>query len=151
MKNPIVNFVICLIIGFGAGYLGFEVIGNSDSKGAESIATNDETTTNNEKENETATNSNTTPESTASAGDGGILEAKGCIACHAVSGLGLDGGATGPDLSQAYNNVEGKHGKPLDEFLKEPTSAVMSTVISGNPLTDDEIAQIIEALEKAAQ
>ena len=72
------------------------------------------------------------------------------MGCHAVSGLNLEGGATGPDLTQAFNNVEGKHGKPLAEFLKEPTSAVMSSVIGGNPLTDEEISQVVEALKKAA-
>lgn len=63
----------------------------------------------------------------------------------------MQGGATGPDLSQSYNNVEGKHGKPLDEFLKAPTSAVMSSVIQGNPLSDEQRMQIVEALKKAAE
>ena len=53
----------------------------------------------------------------------------GCIACHAVSALEVQGGVTGPDLSNSYVNVPDKHGVPIDEFLKEPTTAVMSGVI----------------------
>jgi cytochrome c551/c552 len=80
-----------------------------------------------------------------------ILNSKGCLGCHAVDSLGLDGGATGPDLSKAFTDVEGKHGKPIDEFLKEPTSAVMSSVISGSPLTDEERTQVLDMLKQASE
>ncbi len=83
--------------------------------------------------------------------EGRVFIQSGCISCHSVSALNLQGGATGPDLSQAYKNVEGKHGVPIEEFLKNPTSAVMSGVIGGNPLTDDERAAIIEALKAASE
>ena len=84
-------------------------------------------------------------------GEESILQTKGCIGCHAVQGLNLQGGATGPDLSQAFKTIEGKHGKPINEFLKAPTSAVMSSVIGGNPLSDDEITQIVAELKKASE
>jgi cytochrome c551/c552 len=80
-----------------------------------------------------------------------ILNSKGCLGCHAVESLDLQGGATGPDLSKAFEGVEDKHGKPIDEFLKEPTSAVMSSVISGSPLTDDERAKVVEMLKQASE
>ncbi|MBP2243226.1 mono/diheme cytochrome c family protein [Cytobacillus eiseniae] len=143
MKKPLIIFIISALIGLGLGYLVFDVIGSDDSE--PEVAVND---TNTPKPAEEETD--TTGDSVA-ASDDNILQAKGCLGCHAVNGLNLEGGATGPDLTQSFNNVEGKHGKPLAEFLKEPTSAVMSSVISGNPLTDEEIEQIVQELQKAAE
>lgn len=146
MNKAIIQFIISAVLGLGIGYLAFDVIG---SDGSEKAATETNTT-----EVATETNKEETPETTDTAsatGEENILQSKGCIGCHAVEGAGLQGGATGPDLSQAFNNVEGKHGKPLDEFLKEPTSAVMSTVIAGSPLTDEEISKIVEELKKASE
>lgn len=143
MKKPFFIFVISALIGLGLGYLVFDVLIPNQSQPEVAVDDNDEA-----KSSETAKEE--ADKTVAVSGDN-ILQAKGCLGCHAVSGLNLDGGATGPDLSQAFNNVEDKHGKPLAEFLKEPTSAVMSSVIGGNPLTDEEINQIIEALKKAAE
>jgi len=47
--------------------------------------------------------------------------------------------------------VKDKHGKPIEEFLKQPDSAVMSGVIGKNPLTDDERKQVLEMLQKASE
>lgn len=143
MKKPFFIFVISALIGLGLGYLVFDVLIPNQSQPEVAVDDNNEA-----KSSETAKEEE--DKTVAVSGDN-ILQAKGCLGCHAVSGLNLDGGATGPDLSQAFNNVEDKHGKPLAEFLKEPTSAVMSSVIGGNPLTDEEINQIIEALKKAAE
>lgn len=149
MKKPIIHFVISALVGLGLGYLVFDVVAADGDQDTEVTAINEETpesTTENTEKNTEAT------EATATAsGEESILQSKGCIGCHAVEGLDLQGGATGPDLSLAFNNVEGKHGKPLNEFLKEPTSAVMSTVIAGSPLTDDEITQIVAELKKASE
>lgn len=78
-----------------------------------------------------------------------VLEQKGCVACHAVSEIGLEGPPTGPDLSHVYSIMEGKHGKTMEEFLAEPTSAVMATVLGENPLTEEEIEAIAEVLQIA--
>ncbi|WP_102273544.1 c-type cytochrome [Cytobacillus massiliigabonensis] len=147
MKKPFIIFVISALIGLGLGYLVFDVIAPGQSQ--TDVALNDEKDS---KPSDTPKEEDTskTDDTTAVSGDN-ILQTKGCLGCHAVNGLNLEGGATGPDLSQAFNNVEGKHGKPLAEFLKEPTSAVMSSVIGGNPLTDEEISQIVDALKKAAE
>lgn len=150
LKKPIIQFIISAVIGLGIGYLAFDVIAAGNSSETEVASTSDQTT-----ETTADTNKEEQPaeaaESATASGEESILQSKGCIGCHSVEGLNLTGGATGPDLSQAFNNVEGKHGKPLDAFLKEPTSAVMSTVISGNPLTDDEITQIVDELKKASE
>lgn len=91
----------------------------------------------------------TAEEANTSDVDTSALVNNGCVACHSVSALGMDGGNAGPDLSLAYSQTEDKHGKPLDEFLQEPTSAVMSTVIEGNPLSDEQIQAIVDTLEEA--
>lgn len=146
MNKAIISFAISLIIGFGLGYLVFGVVmGDSDkqpqvaqTEPAEEPSKSDDQKTEAVKE-------------TASVDEENILNSKGCLGCHAVDALGLDGGATGPDLSKAYTDVEGKHGKPIEEFLKEPTSAVMSGVIGGNPLTDEERTQVLDMLKQASE
>lgn len=143
MKKPLIIFVISALIGLGLGYVVFKVISPGQSQPEVAVNEKDDS-----KSSEKATEET---DKTVAVSDDNILQTKGCLGCHAVSGLNLEGGATGPDLSQAFNNVEGKHGKPLAEFLKEPTSAVMSGVIGGSPLTDEEISQIIETLQKAAE
>lgn len=148
MKKSIILFVISAFIGLGAGYLVFDVIMGKESKSTASESTETKT-------EETAATKETAKESknetTTVSAETEILSQKGCLGCHSVSALDLSGGATGPDLSQAFNNVEGKHGKPINEFLKEPTSAVMAGVIGGSPLSDDEISKIVGLLQEASQ
>ncbi|MBM4761612.1 cytochrome C [Bacillus sp. B15-48] len=143
MSNSVAIFIICAILGLGIGFAGFEIVKKNN---AQPVSTPTETAVTEQTED----NPETPVAETVSA-SGEVLNAQGCIACHAVSSLNLEGGATGPDLSQAFTNVEGKHGKPLDEFLKEPTSAVMASVISGNPLSDEEVQQVVDALQEAAE
>jgi cytochrome c551/c552 len=141
MNKAIISFVISALLGFGLGYLVFGVImGESDSKPqVAQIETKDTKTT-----KEEATQS-------SSVSEDNILNKRGCLGCHSVEALNLKGGAVGPDLSQAFVNVEGKHGKPIEEFLKAPTSAVMSGVIGKKPLTDDERKQVLELLKQASE
>ena len=144
MNKAIISFVVSIVIGFGLGYLVFGVImGDSDKQPqvAQTEATDATNTTDDQKKE---------PE-TASVDEANILNSKGCLGCHAVDKLGLEGGATGPDLSKAFTEVEGKHGKSIEEFLKEPTSAVMSSVIGGSPLTDEERAQVLDMLKQASE
>lgn len=152
LKKASIYFLISALIGLGIGYLVFDVMMGKDSQ-TEAVANSDSNTEDSSNTSQTTTEA--TEEESKSSGttvsaEAEILNQKGCLGCHSVSSLGLSGGATGPDLSQAFTNVEGKHGKPVNEFLKEPTSAVMSGVISGSPLSDDEIAKITELLQKAA-
>lgn len=148
MKKPFIHFIISAVLGLGLGYLVFDVIAADNSQEKEvALQENQDTEPAEVKKEETDKSATAEP----TAADGNILQTKGCLACHSVSGLNLSGGATGPDLTQAFNNVEGKHGKPIEEFLKEPTSAVMSGVIGGSPLTDEEISQIVETLKQASE
>ncbi|RSK26598.1 cytochrome C [Bacillus sp. HMF5848] len=141
MRNGLIIFVISAVLGFGGGYFFFQLTDFSSKDASEKVSNTQQESSIEETE---------TVETVATA-NSDIFSAKGCLGCHAVEGLGLQGGATGPDLTHAYENVESKHGKPIEEFLKEPTSAVMSGVISGNPLTDEQISKIVEALKEANQ
>jgi cytochrome c551/c552 len=144
VQKAIISFVICALLGFGLGYLVFGVIMGDSEKQPQvtQTETKDSTTTKSPDSKETAT---------SSVKEDNILNKRGCLGCHSVEALNLKGGQVGPDLSQAFVNVEGKHGKPIEEFLKQPTSAVMSGVIGKNPLTDDERKQVLDLLKQASE
>ncbi|MBT2696935.1 cytochrome C [Bacillus sp. ISL-40] len=146
MNKAIISFVVCALLGFGLGYLVFGVI-MGDSEKQPQVAQTETTETAAAKEESTDAKEATT----VSANEDNILNKKGCLGCHSVEALNIKGGAVGPDLSQAFANVEGKHGKPIEEFLKEPTSAVMSGVIGKNPLSDEERKQVLELLKQASE
>ncbi|GFZ86591.1 hypothetical protein GCM10010978_28160 [Compostibacillus humi] len=164
MKVNSIIFIVGFLIAFTVGYFVFDTesaestVEDPNTVQEESSA-GDKSANNTEDSEESATettNANTEETDTAEGGESvpaeaEALQANNCLSCHAVESLGIAGGTTGPDLSQAYNEVEGKHGKDLDSFLQEPTSAVMSTVIGDNPLSDEERASIIEALKFAAE
>jgi cytochrome c551/c552 len=149
MNKAIISFVIFALLGFGLGYLVFGVI-MGDSEKQPQVAQTETTET-----TETASTKEETTDSkeaaTVSANEDNILNKKGCLGCHSVEALNIKGGAVGPDLSQAFVNVEGKHGKPIEEFLKAPTSAVMSGVIGKSPLTDEERKQVLDLLKQASE
>lgn len=82
--------------------------------------------------------------------DTSVFSNKGCIQCHTISGINVTGGATGPDLTNAINNVPNKYGKSLREFLDAP-EGVMSEVLPTKKVTDPEKEKIVELLTKAAE
>lgn len=137
MKSNGIIFIAAFLLAFAGGWLFF----GQDDKPSTKTAPTTEVKTDEGKEKEQAT---------ASAEEE-VLSRNSCLACHAVSALGIDGGGTGPDLSGAYEGVEGKHGTDLESFLTEPTSAVMSTVIAGSPLSDEERTAIIDVLKIASE
>ncbi|MFD2446843.1 cytochrome C [Bacillus sp. CGMCC 1.16607] len=149
MQKAIIQFVITALLGLGIGYLAFDIIGGKSSDDQD-VATTESNTPDKQATESKDENTNKEESTETVAADGGILSSKGCLGCHSVDALNLKGGATGPDLSQAFNNVEGKHGKPINEFLKQPTSAVMSSVIGGSPLSDEEITQVVDLLKEAS-
>ncbi|WP_458415131.1 cytochrome C [Schinkia sp. CFF1] len=140
MGKSIAIFLICFLIAFGAGYFIYK--GNQAPETAQNPEKTDQVAKNDaikEQQGEAPDN------------EGRIFIQRGCVTCHSVSALNVQGGATGPDLSQAYVNVEGKHGVPIEEFLKKPTSAVMSGVLGSKPLTDDELKAVLAALKAASE
>jgi cytochrome c551/c552 len=149
MNKAIISFVICALLGFGLGYLVFGVIMGDSEKQPQVAQTETTETTESASTKEETTDSKEA--ATVSANEDNILNKKGCLGCHSVEALNIKGGAVGPDLSQAFVNVEGKHGKPIEEFLKAPTSAVMSGVIGKSPLTDEERKQVLVLLKQASE
>lgn len=163
MNKAIISFIISALVGLGVGYVIYEVILGTPDNPAQTVAAEDSSTdtadtaaTTGDKASaqpaaDKAKNTDSQKAATVSANEDNILAKRGCLSCHSVGSLNLKGGQVGPDLSQAFTTVEGKHGKPIEEFLKQPTSAVMSGVISKNPLTDDERSQVLELLKKASE
>lgn len=145
VKSNIIIFIVALLVAFGVGYLIF----NDNNETADD--TGDQTESSSQEEIEEDMERPQEEEGEAVPSEAEPLANNNCLSCHAVENLGAPGGTTGPDLSNAYMDTEGKHGKPLDEFLQEPTSAVMSTVIADNPLSDEEREKIVEALKIAAE
>jgi mono/diheme cytochrome c family protein len=140
MGKYIAIFLVCFAVAFGGGYLIFNAKENAGE--VEEVEKTDQVVKEDAIEKQ---------QGDATAEEGRILVQRGCVSCHSVSALNIQGGATGPDLSQAYVNVEGKHGVPIEEYLKKPTSAVMSGVLGGKPLTEDELAGVLAALEAASE
>ncbi|WP_339253018.1 c-type cytochrome [Sporosarcina sp. FSL W8-0480] len=141
MKTNGIIFIIAFLIAFGGGYLFF---GQSEKGGTDQANVQSTTSQNTDKADVKEDVSSVPAEAEA-------LMNNSCLSCHAVSSMGLEGGTTGPDLSNVFMNIEGKHGKDLDAFLQEPTTAVMSGVISGDPLSDEERTEIVNFLKKASE
>jgi len=160
MKMNALIFVIGFLVAFGGGYLFFGSSGDEEAAQPvqeTSTVTDEDGTNANEAADEEANEEEAAEEEekkeqeveqTASVD---IQPLTNCLSCHAIDSLGIPGGNTGPDLSAAYAEVEGKHGKDLGSFLEEPTSAVMATVIEDNPPTDEEREAIIEVLKEASE
>ncbi|HEY4601979.1 MAG TPA: cytochrome C [Cerasibacillus sp.] len=153
MKQNGIIFIITFIIAFAGGYFIFS--GGDQADQAQSASSSDTEATEQSKAEATDAEKQTDEEADVAEetvpADAEPLSANNCLNCHSVGSLGANGGTTGPDLSNAFTDVKGKHGKELDEFLKEPTSQVMTGVIEGDPLSDEEREQIVEALKKAAE
>lgn len=142
MKTNLLIFVVGFIIAFAGGYFVF-----SDKETKE---TTSEQVADGGVEPKEGDDVEQTTEGDSVPSEAEPIANNNCLSCHAVEALAAPGGTTGPDLSNAFNDVPNKHGKSLDEFLQEPTTAVMASVIEGNPLSEEERKKIVEALQKAA-
>ena len=160
MKINALIFVIGFVLAFSGGYLFFGGSGDGEANQpvqeatstAEEEGTGEEASVDEEANEEAADDSEAAEdqerEQTASVD---LQPMSNCLSCHAIDSLGVPGGEAGPDLSGIYAQIEGKHGKELDAFLQEPTSAVMATVIEDDPLEDEEREAIVDILRKASE
>ncbi|MFC3862008.1 hypothetical protein ACFOPQ_14660 [Deinococcus antarcticus] len=145
-------FALTFLLSLGGGYLMFNQPAKAPATASTTTATTPTPTTPTPAADDAATTpANDTATTTAASSEGEIFTKRGCVGCHSVSALGVTGGVTGPDLSKAYVNVADKHGMPVEDFLKKPNSAVMSSVLGANPLTDDERTQVLNALKAASE
>ena len=72
-----------------------------------------------------------------------------CLSCHTVGGLGgLAGGRLGPDLTRAYERLQGR--KNLASWLLAPATETMRPVYADRMMTNEEIVPLVAFLEDAA-
>ena len=89
---------------------------------------------------------------TAVAGDprGALFVQKGCPQCHSISALGIKSqNEVGPDLTEAYEDVQHRFGVKLEEFLPNPTGTmqmVLSQMIHLSPVERDSIIHVLKRL-----
>jgi len=73
-----------------------------------------------------------------------------CISCHSARGVGgLGGGRLGPDLTLAYERLQGRKG--LSAWLLAPASPTMTPVYRNRALTAEEVLAVTSYLEDAAR
>jgi mono/diheme cytochrome c family protein len=81
---------------------------------------------------------------------GALFVQKGCPQCHSISALGIKSqNEVGPDLTQAYEDVEHRFGVKLEEFLPNPTGTmqmVLSQMIHLTPVERDSIIHVLKRL-----
>jgi cytochrome c551/c552 len=79
-----------------------------------------------------------------------FFQAKGCTECHSVSTFGLESqNKSGPDLADAYTDVQKRFGTSLENFLKNPTGTMQMVLKDKIKLTDEERRKVIELLKYA--
>lgn len=149
--NKIFRWTLFLVVGIVVGFMA-SLLFNNDKQVAttepppqtETAASTEQTDTT-ESEGQTQTTEAAQPNLAEHTDN--ILVQKGCIACHAVSPIGAKGNGTAPDLAIAYDDVNKRFGKSLEEFLNEP-EGTMSAVFGSSPLSDDEKAKVIAVLKE---
>lgn len=83
-------------------------------------------------------------------GEGAFFVKKGCFICHDVSTLGIESAAKiGPDLANAYADVQSRFGKTLEDFLMNPTGTMAVVLSTQIQLTEAEKREAIEKLKLA--
>ncbi|HEX4947496.1 MAG TPA: hypothetical protein VFZ34_12565 [Blastocatellia bacterium] len=75
---------------------------------------------------------------------------KGCNECHSVSTFGIESqNKSGPDLAEAYTDVQKRFGTSLENFLKNPTGTMQMVLKDKIKLTDEEKQKAIQYLRYA--
>jgi len=71
-----------------------------------------------------------------------------CAGCHEAGDVGhLGGGSLGPDLDETFQTLGGEAG--LSAWLANPASATMQPIFTDDPLTEEEVADVVAFLETA--
>jgi cytochrome c551/c552 len=79
-----------------------------------------------------------------------FFQEKGCTECHSVSTFGLESqNKSGPDLAEAYTDVQKRFGTSLENFLKNPTGTMQMVLTSKIKLTEEERRKTVELLKYA--
>ncbi|HJS42492.1 MAG TPA: hypothetical protein VJ755_03405 [Gemmatimonadales bacterium] len=95
------------------------------------------------------------PPAAPAAAPGAIFERKGCQQCHSISAFGIKSATdVGPDLTNAYADVQTRFGVKLEEFFVSPTGTmqmVLSSMIKLTPAERDSIIHILKELDEERQ
>jgi len=84
--------------------------------------------------------------------EGTFFVEKGCFTCHDVSSFGVKSlTKAGPDLANAYTDVQSRFGKTLEEFFANPTGTMAIVLSQQIKLTEAEKQEAIEKLKLAYQ
>src|SRR5215831_17093544 len=85
-------------------------------------------------------------------GEGAFFVKKTCFICHDVSTLGIESATKiGPDLANAYTDVQSRFGRTLEDFLASPTGTMSVVLATQIHLTDAEKQEAIAKLKVAYQ
>ena len=85
-------------------------------------------------------------------GEGAFFAKKTCFICHDVSTLGIESATKiGPDLANAYADVQARFGRTLEDFLASPTGTMAMVLSTQIHLTDAEKQEAIAKLKIAYQ
>ena len=85
-------------------------------------------------------------------GEGAFFVKKTCFVCHEVSTLGVESASKiGPDLAEAFADVQSRFGKTLEDFLARPTGTMAMVLSTQIQLSDAERAEAIAKLKIAYQ
>ena len=85
-------------------------------------------------------------------GEGAFFVKHTCFVCHDVSTLGIESATKiGPDLAKAVTDVPARFGRPLDDFLMNPTGTMSVVLATQIHLSDDERREAIAKLKIANQ
>jgi mono/diheme cytochrome c family protein len=84
-------------------------------------------------------------------GDRGFVNSgPACISCHTLKGAGaLGGGRLGPDLTRAYERLQGR--KSFAAWLFAPPTPTMTSVFKRHALKPEEILPLVAVFEDAAR
>jgi cytochrome c2 len=83
-------------------------------------------------------------------GEGAFFVKHTCFICHDVSTLGIESATKiGPDLAKAVTDVPARFGRPLDDFLMNPTGTMSVVLATQIHLTTDQRQEAIATLKIA--
>lgn len=85
-------------------------------------------------------------------GEGAFFVKNRCFICHSVTTLGIVSATKiGPDLADAYADVQRRFGRTLEDFLASPTGTMSVVLATQIHLTDAQKAEAVRLLTSAYQ
>lgn len=153
MLNQVWKWIGFLAIGLVIGFMGSFLFNNGSSKETaqqqetQAAPSNEEQSSKADSKGKSEETSTSEGTKTAASDSDNIFVQKGCVSCHSISPLDIKGNGTGPDFAIAYDDVQKRFGKPLEQFLEQP-EGTMSAILSASPLTAEEKQEVIRLMKE---